>query len=257
MSNETNNNSNSYETVKDNLTPITHGENIDDFEVDDAFNYEGFQVVRGEFFAHIFEPSLTFNRGRISVNMACINKLPSIDYVLPLVSAKERRVAIKPTTEDVKDSFIWCTYARKNNKRRPKQVTCPVFFHKIVEMMGWNPDYRYKILGKMIRSNGEYLFIFDLNNAEVYQRIFKEGEKTVSSRKPLFPAEWQNQFGLPYEEHKKSLQVNLFNGYTVFGIKSNTSKNIDTENDAKVEEQPVNKEKSPDNNSERGEQHGF
>ena len=112
MNNETIINLNGYDTVKDNLTPITEVEDIDDYEVDDSFNYEGFQVVRGEFFAHIFEPSLTFNRGRISVNMACINKLPSIDYVLPLVSSKERRVAIKPATEDVKDSFVWCTYAR-------------------------------------------------------------------------------------------------------------------------------------------------
>lgn len=72
MSNETIININGYNTVKDNLTPITEVEDIDDYEVDDSFNYEGFQVVRGEFFAHIFEPSLTFNRGRISVNMACI-----------------------------------------------------------------------------------------------------------------------------------------------------------------------------------------
>lgn len=257
MNNETIINLNDYDTVKDNLTPITEVEDIDDYEVDDSFNYEGFQVVRGEFFAHIFEPSLTFNRGRISVNMACINKLPSIDYVLPLVSSKERRVAIKPTTEDVKDSFVWCTYARKDNKRRPKQVTCPVFFHKIIEMMSWNPDYRYKILGKMIRSNGEYLFIFDLNNAEVYQRIFKEGEKPVSSRKPLFPAEWQNQFGLPYEEHKKSLQVNLFNGYTVFGLKNNTSKDIELEANAEEEEQPITLEDAPDNNIGGGGHYGL
>ena len=124
MSNETIININGYNTIKDNLTPITEVEDINDYGVDDSFNYEGFQVVRGEFFAHIFEPSLTFNRGRISVNMACINKLPSIDYVLPLVSSKQQRVAIKPTTEDVKDSFVWCTYARKDNKRRPIKSRC-------------------------------------------------------------------------------------------------------------------------------------
>ena len=200
MNNKTIINLNGYDTVKDNLTPITEVEDIDDYEVDDSFNYEGFQVVRGEFFAHIFEPSLTFNRGRISVNMACINKLPSIDYVLPLVSSKERRVAIKPTTEDVKDSFVWCTYARKDNKRRPKQVTCPVFFHKIIEMMSWNPDYRYKILGKMIRSNGEYLFIFDLNNAEVYQRHMKNIKSHCRSI---------SLTGIPYSVLKTILQKTL------------------------------------------------
>lgn len=28
---------------------------------DDDFSYDGYQVVRGEFFAHTYEPSFTFN----------------------------------------------------------------------------------------------------------------------------------------------------------------------------------------------------
>ena len=46
----------------------------------------------------------------------------------------------------------------------------------------------------------------------------KEGEKPKTSRTPVFPAEWQNQFGLPVEEHRKQLQVNIFDGYTVFSV---------------------------------------
>lgn len=72
MNNDSIFNPNGYEAVKDNLTPLVEVEDIDDFEVDDSFNYDGFQVVRGEFFAHVFEPSLTFNNGRMSLNMACI-----------------------------------------------------------------------------------------------------------------------------------------------------------------------------------------
>lgn len=85
--------------------------------------------------------------------------------------------------------------------------------------MDWNPDYRYKLIGKLIKSGNEYLFIFDLTASEIYQRIVQEGEKPKSSRTPVFPVEWQNQFGLPVEEHRRQLQVNIFNGYTVFGIK--------------------------------------
>ena len=39
---------------------------------DDAFSYDGYQVVRGEFFAHTYEPSFTFNSSKVSVNTACI-----------------------------------------------------------------------------------------------------------------------------------------------------------------------------------------
>ena len=53
---------------------------------DDSFSFDGYQVVRGEFFAHIHEPSLTFSNSKVYVNMACIKKLPQFDYVQILVN---------------------------------------------------------------------------------------------------------------------------------------------------------------------------
>ena len=87
--------------------------------------------------------------------------------------------------------------------------------------MSWNPDHRYKLLGKVIRSREEKLIVFDLNATEIYIRTVKEGEKPKTARRAVFPAEWENQFGLPVEEHRKLLQVNIFDGYTVFGIQDN------------------------------------
>lgn len=192
---------------------------VSDEEVlqDDAFSYDGYQVVRGEFFAHMYEPSITFNDCKVSLNTACLNRLPKVDYVQILVNPEEKKLAVRPSSEDEKDSFLWC--AAKGSKRKPKQITCRMFFAKVVQLMEWNPDYRYKLLGKLIRSGNEYLFIFDLTATEIYQRILHDGEKPKTSRTPVFPAEWQNQFGLPIEEHRRLLQVNIFDGYTVFGIK--------------------------------------
>ena len=190
--------------------------NIDVIE-DSNFSYEGYQVVRGEFFAHIYEPSITFNRCKITLNTACIKRLPDVDYVQILVNSEEKKLAVRPCSEDEKDSFLWATA-----KRKPKQITCRVFFAKIVHLMDWNQDNRYKLLGKLIKSGNEYLFIFDLTATEIYQRTIEEGEKPKTSRTPVFPAQWQNQFGLPVDEHRKQLQVNIFNGYTIFGIKDKT-----------------------------------
>ena len=50
------------------------------------FSYNGYQVVRGEFFAHIKEPSITFNNYKIYVNSACLNKIPHINFVHILVA---------------------------------------------------------------------------------------------------------------------------------------------------------------------------
>lgn len=181
----------------------------------ESFNYDGFQVVRGEFFSHVFEPSFTLNKSKVSVNKACIRKLPEIEYVQILVNSTEKKLAVKPCLEEEKDSVRWCSSGEKKN---PKQITCRIFYAKVIELMGWNPDNRYKLLGKLMKSNDEYLFIFDLNNPEIYQPKVRSDGKSVISRTPSYPLSWQNQFGVTVEEHKKNLQVNIFDGVAVFGI---------------------------------------
>lgn len=183
---------------------------------EETFSYDGYQVVRGEFFAHTFEPSLTFNGGKLYVNMACLNRMPTVEYVQVLINQQTMKLVVRPCREDEKDSFRWCS---NTLKRKPKQITCRIFFAKLAEMMQWSSDYRYKLLGKQITTNHELLLIFDLTATEVYMRTKTEEGKLRTSRTPIFPAEWQNQFGLPVEEHKKQLQINIFDGFTVFGIK--------------------------------------
>ena len=188
--------------------------------IETNFNYEGFQVVRGEFFAHLFEPSITFNRCKVYLNTACIKKFPEINYVQILVNSEDKKLAVRPCSEEEKDSFLWCT-----PKRKPKQISCKIFSGMIADLMKWNQEYRYKLLGKLIKSNGEYLFIFDLTASEMYERKIEEGSnKPKTSRTPIFPEEWKNQFGLPVEEHRKQLQINLFNGYMVFGLDESKNK---------------------------------
>lgn len=191
----------------------------DEFVQDELFSYDGYQVVRGEFFAHLREPSITFNNHRISLNTACLKRLPDVEYVQILVNRSEHKLVVRPGSEDEKDSFVWCTMG---GKRVPKQITCRVFFAMIVDLMGWNPDFRYKLLGKPIRSGDEYLFAFDLDATEIFPRFIGEDEKLKTSRTPVFPAEWKNQFGLSVEEHRKRLHVNIFKGYTVFSINKET-----------------------------------
>lgn len=196
-----------------------------DHSQDDNFSYEGYQVVRGEFFAHIHEPSITFNNCKVSLNTACLKKMPEVDYVQILVNQEEKKLAVRPSSEDEKDSFLWRT-----SSRRSKQITCRMFFAKIVQLMDWNPDYKYKLLGKLKKSGDEFLFVFDLSSTQIYLQIQGTNDKPKNSRTPVFPAEWQNQFGLHVEDHRKLYQVNIFNGYTVFAIKNNSSETPDSEN---------------------------
>ncbi len=192
---------------------------IEQEAIEDAqFTYEGYQVVRGEYFSHINEPSITFCDNRFSVNAACLKKSPHTEFVQVLVNQEEKKLAVRPCSEDVKDSFAWCTARRKT-----KKVVCPLFFGKVMSLMGWNPEHRYKIIGKLIRSQGQYLFVFDLNSPEIYTRtvqIDENGnEKRKTSRKPAYLDSWKDHFGMPVEEHQQALQINIFDGYALIGVK--------------------------------------
>ncbi len=206
----------------------------DEIIQDDTFSYEGYQVVRGEFFAHMHEPSVTLNANKIYVNKACLKKLPEVEYIQFLMNKEEKKLVLRPCTEDSKDGFRWCTV--KGTNRIPRQISCRVFFAMVIRLMGWNSDYRYKMLGKIIRSGDEKLIVFDLTARETYRRVIKDGEKPKFSRTPIFPEEWENQFGLPVEEHRKQLQINIFEGYTVFTLKDEKQGCVDEKPEEEITE---------------------
>ncbi|SDB66085.1 hypothetical protein [Butyrivibrio sp. INlla16] len=184
-------------------------------ETVEEFSYEGYEVVRGEFFAHLFEPSVTFKDEKVYVNVACLRKLPEVEYVQFLVNPEKKKLAVKPCSEDTKDSFKWAT-GEDASKRKPKQITCRIFFAKVLRLMGWSSNYKYKVLGKLIRTDTDQIFVFDLNCAETYRK--KKAGEEVNTREALYPESWENQFGIPATEHQDTVQISIFDEYTVFRI---------------------------------------
>lgn len=206
-----------------------------DIEVieDDTFSYDGYEVVRGEFFAITYEPMISFYRDKVFVNAACLRRFDETEYIQILVNPEEKKLAVKPSVEEDKDSFKWST---GKAKKMPRQIKCSIFFAKVFNLMKWNPDYKYRLLGKLIRANSQLLFVFDLTSPEIFvRRADIENGKVKISRKANYPEEWQNQFGLPANDHKNTLNINLFEGYTVFGITNigNTTENKEGASDDK------------------------
>lgn len=65
------------EAVPEGTPNLSEGEEV--LDMGDDFDFGDFQVVRREFFAHLREPSLTFNNCRIYVNSASLTKFPNTD----------------------------------------------------------------------------------------------------------------------------------------------------------------------------------
>lgn len=177
----------------------------------DEFSYKGYEVVRGAFFAHLFEPSVKLARETVSVNSACIRRLPDTEYVQFLVNRDEKKLAVKPCTEDTKDSFRWSTLC-KDGKVRPKTISCKPFYEKIMKLMGWDPDARYRIMGKLIRTRTETLFVFDLKEPEMFKRKGNAPYTNVSA----------DSFGKSAEEHQNEGLVSFCEDNSIFYLEKDS-----------------------------------
>ena len=203
-------------------------------ELAEDFSYEGYQVVRRELFAHLREPAVVIRRDSVTFNTACIAGLEDAVYIQILVNQDNKRMVVRKCEENDKDALRWCV--AKPDKRKSRKMTNRIFSAMMYEMMGWNLDCRYKILGHKITFEDETIYVFDLMETEIFldikgKRVKKDIEETASSdtdiqrsaeeikrknRIPFYPKEWKDSFGLPVEEHRKALEVNMLDGYAEF-----------------------------------------
>ena len=210
------------------------------------FSYDGYQVVRRELFAHLREPAVVIRRDSVTFNTACIAGLEDAVYIQILVNQDSKRMVVRKCEENDKDALRWCV--AKPDKRKSRKMTNKIFSAMMYEMMGWNLDCRYKILGHKITFEDETIYVFDLMETEIFldikgKRAKKDTESQFTTDKannieetasnstdnersveeikrknriPFYPKEWKDSFGLPVEEHRKALEINMLDGYAEF-----------------------------------------
>lgn len=177
-----------------------------------SFADGNYEIVRSQFFSHSTEPAITFGRQKMWVNSICLAKFSETDYIQILVNKDTKVLILRPSQENAKDALPWCSAG--SMRRKPRHLSCPVFFAMVCELMRWNPDCRYRVTGKYLFGNETELLAFDLRLAEAY--VY--GENTAQRHAPHFPADWRDQFGIPETEHDTEPLVRIFDGYTVFKL---------------------------------------
>ena len=183
---------------------------------EDEIDLGEYEIVRPEFFAHVKEPALTVNVDKIGVNAACVRLMPDVEYVQILVNRREKKLLLKPCDEVEITGYRWGR--TKDGKRYPSQRTGEPFVLTLCKIMDWNQDYRYKVLGKMVRANGQALIAFDLTSSECFPKVVNRDGKRVSSRQSIFAERWNGRFGPTYSESRRSLEVKTFEDYTVITV---------------------------------------
>lgn len=227
---------------------IENTENIDQkaLELAQDFSYDGYQVVRRELFAHLREPAVVIRRDSVTFNTACIAGLEDAVYIQILVNQDNKRMVVRKCEENDKDALRWCI--EKSDKRKSRKMSNKLFSAMMYDMMGWNTDCRYKILGHKITHEDETMYIFDLLETEIFmdtkrqkktnpdsvekkeELVTAETDQTPEqnqeeiaakvarklNRIPFYPKNWKDSFGLSVEEHKKALETNITDGYIEF-----------------------------------------
>lgn len=227
---------------------IENTENIDQkaLELAQDFSYDGYQVVRRELFAHLREPAVVIRRDSVTFNTACIAGLEDVVYIQILVNQDNKRMVVRKCEENDKDALRWCI--EKPDKRKSRKMSNKLFSAMMYDMMGWNTDCRYKILGHKITHEDETMYIFDLLETEIFmdtkrkkkanpdsvekkeELVTAETDQTPEqnqeeiaakvarklNRIPFYPKNWKDSFGLSVEEHKKALETNITDGYIEF-----------------------------------------
>ena len=227
---------------------IENTENVDQkaLELAQDFSYDGYQVVRRELFAHLREPAVVIRRDSVTFNTACIAGLEDAVYIQILVNQDNKRMVVRKCEENDKDALRWCI--EKPDKRKSRKMSNKLFSAMMYDMMGWNTDCRYKILGHKITHEDETMYIFDLLETEIFMDTkrkkkanpdsLEKKEELVTAEKdqtpeqnqeeiaakvarklnriPFYPKNWKDSFGLSVEEHKKALETNITDGYIEF-----------------------------------------
>lgn len=189
------------------------------FQEDVEFSFEGYQVVRREFFAHTFEPALTIRGNSIFFNTACIRKSENVVFVQLLINQDKKKIVIRPCCQDDKDALRWCVV--KGGDRRTRTIKSDIFSGMLYDLMAWDTAYRYKLLGVAFEFQGQTLYLFDLMATEVYMnqsKVIDDNGKASYSRKAAYPEQWKDTFGLPVTEHTDYTKIDIFDGYVTFNV---------------------------------------
>ena len=201
-------------------------------EIEQTFDYDGYQVARRELFAHLRDPAIVIRKDSVTFNTACIAGLEDVVYVNIMFNSTLKRLVVKGCNENDKDALRWCV--AKPDKRKSRKMSCRLFSELLYKEMGWASDCRYKILGYRIEFEGESLYVFDLVAAEVFHERKKkqsdevmpteasaenkEDVQPVNTRKGYYPDDIAGSFGVPVEQHRQESEVRQMDGYVSVGM---------------------------------------
>ncbi len=194
-------------------------------QLENEFDFDGYQVVRRELFAHLRDPAVTIRRDSITFNNSCIIGLEDAVYILVLINPNTKRLLIRKCDEDDKNALRWCV--AKEDSRKSRQIKSREFSERLFYLLGWDKRNRYKVLGYRIKYEGEEMYIFDLLETEVFDDTKRKDpkfaeelaklnalDKTEEVKKAFSSDRIMTTFGKPIEENQLALDISNISDFS-------------------------------------------
>ena len=137
---------------------------------EELVNLAGYQVTKAELFAHTREPAITIWDTRVKFNMACLRRFPGCTHIQILIHPEQKRLIIRPCDPDAPDALRWARGGGEKELQN-RDLLCKIFAAKVFDLMGWDNQYRYKMMGKPAICDNEMLFLLmnSLFSSSVYR----------------------------------------------------------------------------------------
>ena len=111
---------------------------------------DDYVVPPNMFFSMIKKPAVSIRGNRMEFNMSSIRLFEGVQYVLPMLSERKKRMVVAICAEEELSSVEWARL--KKGKWVNKNITCPEYVQNIYKMMNWQPNCRYKVYGNLANS---------------------------------------------------------------------------------------------------------
>lgn len=131
-----------------------------------SFDLRKFEAVSIRMFEEQQIPSISLQEDEIKFSTSCVRAMACDHYVEFMVHPLQKKIAIRPTTEDNRYAIQWSSGGKDN--RVPHSISCKAYIDTLFQIFGWKPDYKYKLYGCIYRDGKDAACIFTTTDASVY-----------------------------------------------------------------------------------------
>ena len=179
------------------------------------FDLRGFEIARAQFFNISGQLAVTFSMDKIVFGVNSVREFKQTQYMEMLINPAKLLLAIRPAKKDTQNAMRWSKTL--DGKILPRMVSGKAFMPTIYDLLGWQKEYKYRLLGEVKKYGGDSILLFDLREPEVMIPASAiEGETASTDGRSGhikgYPPDWQFGFGNDYYSHTRERRMDALNG---------------------------------------------